>query len=34
LTAEYSIESAALFNPSIVRITISGMFPPERCGSL
>ena len=33
LTAEYSIESAALFNPSIVPHHNQRTFPPARCGS-
>ena len=33
LTAEYSIESAALFNPSIVPITTRGIFPRGQCDS-
>ena len=34
LTAEYSIESAALSTRRSFRITTSATFPPARCGSL
>ena len=33
LTAEYSLESAALFNPSIVPHHNHATSPPARCGS-